>query len=65
MRIILCYYYLEDRAALTRTIADNKDLNVPVEITRWLGRKSFEEETSLPRSAICPGAQDSERRSPS
>ena len=43
LRIILCYYYLEDRPALTRIIADNKGLNVPVEITRWLGRKSFEE----------------------
>ncbi len=43
LRIILCYYYLEDRAALTRIIAENKGLNVPVEITRWLGRKSFEE----------------------
>jgi TolA-binding protein len=43
LRIILCYYYLQDRPALTRTIAENKGLNVPVEITRWLGRKSFEE----------------------
>lgn len=43
LRIILCYYYLEDRPALTRTIAANKGLNVPVEITRWLGRKSFED----------------------
>jgi TolA-binding protein len=43
LRIILCYYYLQDRPALTRTIADNKNVNVPVEITRWLGRKSFEE----------------------
>jgi TolA-binding protein len=43
LRIILCYYYLQDRPALTRIIAENKNLNVPVEITRWLGRKSFEE----------------------
>jgi TolA-binding protein len=43
LRIILCYYYLEDRPALTRMIAENKNVNVPVEITRWLGRKSFEE----------------------
>ena len=43
LRIILCYYYLQDRPALVRTIAENKDVNVPVEITRWLGRKSFEE----------------------
>ena len=43
LRIILCYYYLQDRPALRRTIAENKGLNIPVEITRWLGRKSFEE----------------------
>ncbi len=43
LRIILCYYYLEDRPALVRTIAENKNVTVPVEITRWLGRKSFEE----------------------
>ena len=43
LRIILCYYYLQDRPALTRTIAENKGVNVPLEITRWLGRKSFEE----------------------
>jgi TolA-binding protein len=43
LRIILCYYYLQDRPALVRMIAENKDLNIPVEITRWLGRMSFEE----------------------
>ena len=43
LRIILCYYYLQDIPALRRTIAENKSVNVPVEITRWLGRKSFEE----------------------
>jgi TolA-binding protein len=43
LRIILCYYYLENRPALVRTIAENKSVAVPVEITRWLGRKSFEE----------------------
>jgi TolA-binding protein len=43
LRIILCYYYLQDLPALRRTIAENKHLAVPVEITRWLGRKSFEE----------------------
>ena len=43
LRIILCYYYLQDRPALRRMIAENKGLNIPVEITRWLGRKSFEE----------------------
>jgi TolA-binding protein len=43
LRTILCYYYLQDRPALTRTIAENKGVNVPLEIIRWLGRKSFEE----------------------
>jgi TolA-binding protein len=43
LRIILCYYYMQDRAALQKALAAHKDLNVPVEITRWLGRKSFEE----------------------
>jgi len=43
LRIILCHYYLQDRAALQKDLAANKNLNIPVEITRWLGRKSFEE----------------------
>ena len=43
LRTILCYYYLQDRPGLVRTIAENKTLTVPVEIIRWLGRKSFEE----------------------
>ncbi len=43
LRIILCYYYLQDRAALQKALATHKSLAVPVEITRWLGRKSFEE----------------------
>jgi TolA-binding protein len=43
LRIILCHYYQQDRAALQKALAANKNLNVPVEITRWLGRKSFEE----------------------
>jgi tetratricopeptide (TPR) repeat protein len=43
LRIILSYYYLQDRAALQKALATHKDLNIPVEITRWLGRKSFEE----------------------
>jgi TolA-binding protein len=43
LRIILCYYYLQDLPALRRMIAENKDLTIPTEITRWLGRKSFEE----------------------
>jgi TolA-binding protein len=43
LRIMLCHYYLQDRAALQKAIAAHKNLQVPVEITRWLGRKSFEE----------------------
>ncbi len=43
LRIILCHYYLQDRSALQKALAANKGLSVPVEITRWLGRKSFEE----------------------
>ncbi|HRJ71395.1 MAG TPA: tetratricopeptide repeat protein, partial [Terrimicrobiaceae bacterium] len=43
LRILLCYYYLQDRDALVRLIGQNKGLTVPVEITRWLGRKSFED----------------------
>ena len=35
-----------------RTIAENKGLNIPVEITRWLGRKSFEEGDFQPQSSI-------------
>ncbi|HEY5952831.1 MAG TPA: tetratricopeptide repeat protein, partial [Terrimicrobiaceae bacterium] len=65
LRIILCYYYLEDRAALTRTIADNKDLNVPVEITRWLGRKSFEEgDFASAERYLLPVLKDSKNADP-
>ncbi len=43
LRVILSYYYLQDREALVKAIAGNKNLTVPTEITLWLGRKSFEE----------------------
>lgn len=43
LRIILCYYYLQDREALVKALAANKNLTIPTEITLWLGRKSFEE----------------------
>ena len=43
LRMILCHYYQEDRPALVRAMAENKNVPVPVEITRWLGRKSFDE----------------------
>lgn len=43
LRIVLCYYYLQDRAALTKALAANKNLEIPAEVSRWLGRKSFEE----------------------
>ena len=41
--LIVRYYYLQDLPSLRRTISENKGLNIPAEITRWLGRKSFEE----------------------
>lgn len=43
LRIVLCYYYLQDRAALTKALDANRKLEVPAEVSRWLGRKSFEE----------------------
>lgn len=43
MRILLAYYYLEDRENLAREIAANSGVNPPVEVLRWLGGKSFEE----------------------
>lgn len=43
LRIILCHYYQENRTALVQAIAENKNVPVPVEITRWLGRRSFDE----------------------
>jgi len=43
LRIILAYYYQQDRPSLVRVIKESKGVDVPVEITRWLGRKSFEE----------------------
>ena len=60
LRIVLCYYYLQDRAALRRTIAENKDLTIPAEITRWLGRKSFEEgDFSAAEQYLLPVVRDS------
>lgn len=43
LRIILCHYYLQDRAALTKALAANKNIEIPAEVSRWLGRKCFEE----------------------
>jgi len=43
MRILLAYYYQEDREKLAREMAANPDVNAPVEVLRWLGGKSFEE----------------------
>ena len=63
LRIILCYYYLQDRPALVRTIAENKNVNVPVEITRWLGRKSFEEgDFAAAERYLLPVLKDQKRR---
>jgi len=65
LRIILCYYYLQDRPALRRTIAENKGLNIPVEITRWLGRKSFEEgDFSAAEQYLLPIVKDSKNVDP-
>jgi TolA-binding protein len=65
LRIILCYYYLQDRPALRRTIAENKSLNIPVEITRWLGRKSFEEgDFSAAEQYLLPVVKDSKNVDP-
>ena len=65
LRIILCYYYLQDRPALVRTIAENKNVNVPVEITRWLGRKSFEEgDFAAAERYLLPVMKDSESADP-
>ncbi len=65
LRIILCYYYLQDLPALRRTIAENKGLNIPVEITRWLGRKSFEEgDFSAAEQYLLPVVKDSKNVDP-
>ncbi len=42
LRLILCNYYLEDRAGLIRAIGSVK-AEPSVEVVRWLGRKSFED----------------------
>jgi TolA-binding protein len=65
LRIVLCYYYLQDRPALRRTIAENKGLNIPVEITRWLGRKSFEEgDFSAAEQYLLPVVKDAKNADP-
>ncbi len=43
LRIILSYYYQQDTDALKQALKDNPKVQVPAEINRWLGRKSFEE----------------------
>ncbi len=43
LRIMVCYYNMQDRAALKKVIAENKGITVPLEITRWLGRKAYDE----------------------
>jgi len=43
VRILLCQYYLENRDAVLKLIAQNKKMAVPPEIRLWLGRKSFED----------------------
>ncbi|CAN5325395.1 hypothetical protein BH09VER1_BH09VER1_37630 [soil metagenome] len=43
LRIMVCYYNMQDRASLKRIISENKGITVPLEITRWLGRKAYED----------------------
>ncbi|MBN8711432.1 MAG: tetratricopeptide repeat protein [Verrucomicrobia bacterium] len=43
LRIILAYYYQQNTDALKQALKDNPKVQVPAEINRWLGRKSFEE----------------------
>jgi TolA-binding protein len=65
LRIILCYYYLQDLPSLRRTIAENKGLNVPAEITRWLGRKSFEErDFAAAEQYLLPVVKDAKNADP-
>jgi TolA-binding protein len=65
LRIILCYYYLQDLPSLRRTISENKGLNVPAEITRWLGRKSFEEgDFAAAEQYLLPVAKDAKTVDP-
>ena len=50
---------------MRRTIAENKNVNVPVEITRWLGRKSFEEgDFAAAERYLLPVLKDSKNADP-
>jgi TolA-binding protein len=65
LRIILCYYYLQDLPSLRRAIAENKGLNVPAEITRWLGRKSFDEgDFAAAEQYLLPVVKDAKNADP-
>ena len=47
VRIILCYFYLKDRAALTKEvnalIANSPNTNAPAEVLEWLGIQYYNE----------------------
>jgi TolA-binding protein len=43
LRIILAYYYMQDRASVTREAAAYKGGNLPAEITLWLASQMVEE----------------------
>ncbi len=43
LRIILAYYYLEDRANVLREAADYQGGNLPAEISLWLAAKEFDD----------------------
>jgi len=59
LRIVLAQYYLQDREALVATITKYPQVNVPTEITRWLGRQSFDEgDYAAAVKFLLPVAQD-------
>jgi len=43
LRIILAYYYLQDRASLAKEAANYKGGNLPAEISLWLAAQFFED----------------------
>jgi TolA-binding protein len=47
LRIILCYFYLKDRAKLTKEVDEfmtiSPDTNVPAEVLQWLGLEYYNE----------------------
>lgn len=65
LRIILAQYYLQDREALVATITKYPQVNVPTEITRWLGRQSFDEgDYAAAEKFLLPVAKDPKSADP-